>query len=425
MKLVQNSAVVAILFAGILSVNATTPPPSELNLEKLYQASLLVNEDVAQRSEEVIQREEQKSQVSGTLLPTVQGLGSYLKQDSPSDPIRRNLTPTLQRNARINARQFIFQGGSEYSFLNQTKKNLSASQELLKAEKQKLYLELSTLYLNTLLRQKELSYTENELVLFGEQVKELSSRVKIGRSRRSDVLVVETAQAQLLARKKAIEQELKAFETQLTSLTQLNIQSGLKEELPFNSELKPLEFYMQSSQAQPDLKAAGLLRDASESGIGVARGRHLPTLDVTGNYFLRREGFNDGQWDASLNLVVPIFAGGTTQSAVREAASQYRVMEVQYQKLLRERKQSIETLHHNLESSKEEILALQKAKESSEKTYQQLRKDFRFGLVSNLDLVQALKDNQAAKRTYDQTVYRHYLERIQLEITAGLLPQKI
>jgi len=420
MKLL-NFAMTLSLSAGV----ANAAVPASVSLDQLFQAGLQVSEDVAQRQEEITQREEQKSQVSGTLLPTIQGIGSYTKQDPPSDPLRRNLTPTLQRSARLNARQFIFQGGSEYSFLNQTKKNLSASQELLKAEKQKLYLDISSLYLNTILRQKELSYSDTELKLFSDQVKELNSRVKIGRSRRSDVMVVESAQAQLLARKITIEQELKALQTQLTSLTRLDLGKELKEELPFSSELKSLDFYVKASDTQPDLKAAGLLRDASESGIGVARGRHLPTLDVTGNYYLRREGFNDGKWDASLNLVVPIFAGGVTQSAVREAASRYRVAEVQFQKMLRERRQTVEILHHNLTSSQTEIEALHRAKEFSERSYEQLKKDFRFGLVNNLDLVQAMKENQNAKRNYDQTLYRHYLERIQLEITAGLLPQKI
>lgn len=420
--------------ATLLSLTALSPSvfaaPSSatsangFGLDELFRSTLTSSETLLQSEEALVQSEEIKNQSSSAFLPTVNFLGTYTRQDDASSGIGSSISPTTQKTARINAKQYLFQGTSEYAFLKQAKRNVEAAQENVKAEKQRLYLKVASLYYNTLLKEKELGHAETELKLYDDQIKELRSRARIGRSRPSDVLTVEAARAQVEARKQTTESELRAYRVTLSSLARKPEDMPLKEELPFSETLQPLEFYLKASEERPDLKAASLSREASEHAIGVARGSHFPSLDVTGNYYFERPGVNaNSKWDASLNLTVPIFAGGATQSNVRAAASRFRVAEVQYQLLARELRDEVRSLHQTLDRSTAEMKALEKAFDLAQKNYEQIQKDFRFGLVNNLDLVQALKNLEDARRTLDQTRYQHHIERVQLEVAAGLLPK--
>jgi outer membrane protein len=247
--------------------------------------------------------------------------------------------------------------------------------------------------------------------------------VKIGRTRSSDLLSVQAARAGSEARLKAAESSLLQAKLTLANLARIPLEFELKEEGPTTAPLGTLDEYLKASEQHPDLVAARKKTAAAEEQISYQRGFHMPDLDISGNYYLKKEGYtNDSKWDATLTLTVPIFSGGITQSQVRQAASVFRESQINTGLLERNAQIQIRSLHQTLVASEAELKSFAEAVALATKSYDQIHKDYKFGLVTNLDLLNSLQTLTGAKRSYDQARYQHFLERARLEAGAGRIP---
>ena len=92
--------------------------------------------------------------------------------------------------------------------------------------------------------------------------------------------------------------------------------------LPNNLDV--LDDYLVRVALRPDVKAAQRRQTAAQENISVARGEHLPSLDLNANRYLERTGsLENVEWDVQLALTVPLYAGfgiSTPEQAI-EAAS--------------------------------------------------------------------------------------------------------
>lgn len=419
------STLLLLTVIPLLAHSETTP--ARFGLSELYRSTVEGNESVQTSEEERNQVLETKNQGYGALLPQINGIGTYYRADLPNLPLG-TVTPTSSNSAaqkvlKLTGKQYLFKGGTEYAFLSRTSRILEARESELTGSRHQYFLELAVAYYDTLLQQAELSHSKTELSLYDEQISVLRSRVKIGRTRSSDLLSVMAARAGSEAQLRATESNLLSSKIRLADLARITSDFILTEELP-QTKLDTLEQYLKLSSQRPKLIAARKRRDAAVEDVTYQRAGHFPTVDLAGNYYLKREGFanNDSKWDAILTLTLPIFSGGTTQASVRQYASILKVSEIEAGRLERNTENDIRTLFQSLLSSEAELKAFNEAVDLADKAYDQTRKDYRFGLTTYLDLLNSLKTLTAAKRNLDQAKYRHVLERIRIEITSGRIP---
>lgn len=405
---------------------AAPPPPSAaetLTLSALFRNALQNSETVKMRSEDRVQAKEKHKQASGTLLPQVNAVGTYLKQDpagvSPS-------TPSSQKNLRLTANQYLFQGGSEYAALRQTNRNVEYRDELVRAEKDSVYLSVARLYVLALSRKAQFDELDELVKLYDDQIKELKKRASIGRSRQADVLQVQSQRSVAAAQMQTAERDYNQYRVELASLTRTDQTAPLQDLRIEPKALEPIDAYLKDSLANPNLQAAFKNREAVEENIGIARGGHFPSLALGGNYYLHREGgFSaNGEWDVNLALTLPLFAGGVTQSKVREATSQYRSAEVNADLVARQTRDDVTTNYQAAQIAAEELKAFKDALDLSQKNYQQIKRDFGFGLVTVLDTLTALQTYENAKQSYDVSAYTYTLTRIQLDVAANRGPKE-
>jgi outer membrane protein len=409
------------IFLAFASAHADFPAKT-YTLSDLYRSTVDGAETIRSKIEERIQIEETKSQANGSLLPTVNGVGTYYEAGDPS-VIHSGYTGNTQKTIKLTGTETLFKGGSEYAFLAETNRLLEGKEAEIKAARLQYYVDLSAAYYDTLLKKALRNHAKTELKLYDDQISELRNRVKIGRTRASDLLSVRAARAGSEARLKAAESDYLQSKLALANLSRIPLDFALKEEPAAQTPLRSLADYLKASAQHPDLVAARKKRDAAEEAIAYQRGFHYPNLGVSGNYYLRKDGYtNDSKWDATLTLTVPIFAGGVTQSQVRQAASVYRENEINTGLLERNAEIQIRTLHQTLLASQAELKAFSDAVDLAEKSYQQIHRDYKYGLVTNLDLLNSLQTLTAAKRSYDQARFQHLLERARLEADAGRIP---
>ena len=180
---------------------------------------------------------------------------------------------------------------------------------------------------------------------------------------------------------------------------------------------------MSQIENRPDVKAARLNLEALESNIWVSRAGHFPTLDLSGNYYFERPGVNaTSEWDASLNITIPIFAGGVVQSRVRESSSRMRAALVELERIRREAKDEVTRLYRSVLNTEQELQNLETARLLSEKSWVRTRQDNRLGIATNLDTIQALRNYVESERAFDRAFYRRKLDRTRLEASVGQWP---
>jgi outer membrane protein len=175
---------------------------------------------------------------------------------------------------------------------------------------------------------------------------------------------------------------------------------------------------------RPDVSAARAEAEAANEGTTVAKGGHWPTIDAVGNYYLKRPGIlDDIKWDVSFRLSFPLFSGGTVKAEVGEAAAKSSQAELELARARREAGEEIRSLYETIQARIEQLKFLKQSTELAQKNVAVSQKEFRRGLIRNIDVQLALSDYRSARRTLDQTHFASQLDLLRLEIAAAMHPE--
>jgi outer membrane protein len=407
---------VVVAFMAIFCAVASQAESAALTLDDCFQAALQRSEILADQKELVIQAEEHYQQARGSVLPTVTGIASYLRQDdSQLSPANAAFFPAEQQVAEIRATQPLFRGFREFAALREAKKIISAQQAARDWAGLQLYLDVSQAFYNVLALQADVNHMDAQLGLFAQRIQELKERVAVGRSRPSEVLTIQTAQATLRAQRFSLQGQLRVAREILAFLTGLEAMVALVDtETPPGSP-EPEDLYVQKIENRPDVLTARERVEANREGVRIASGEHWPNLDATGNYYLNRSGAESPvKWDAQIDLTLPVFFGGQITSRTRAAESVQRQSENDLSLVRRSALQDIHTFRDNLVSDLTQIEAYEEAANLSAQNYKAVLKDYNLGLITNLDVLEALNSSQDALRALDHARYTAKLDFIRL-----------
>ncbi len=388
-----------------------------LSLEDCFKAALKRSEVLATQQELVVQAEENYHRAWGAILPTINSSYSYFHQHAPGLTSSGNTqSSTGQQTLKIMADQPLFRGFRDFAALNVTKNFITAQEQARQWAGMQLYRDVAQAFYTCLAVQKDLHVLDNELDLYQKRIKELQDRLTIGRSRITEVLTVQAAQAILKAQREQVLGQLEVTKEVLAFLTGLDqdIQLDDTDEVPF--EIGSLDSYQSEINVRPDIMAARKNLEAFKSNISVAKGAYLPSVDLIGNYYVERPDLQkNGAWDVELAVTLPIFTGGIISSNVKTAESQKRQSEIQLSQVQRLAQEEIRSLHHNLKADLAQLAALQEAFNISEKNYKANAKDYEFNLVTNLDVLQALTAYEDTERSLEKIRYLSKVDYNKLE----------
>jgi outer membrane protein len=389
-----------------------------LGLDESYQLALKKNQSVSVQNSTVERAREQKSQANGAILPTISAIGSHSKQDvsnlTTSNSIRENTT-----SARLSLAQPLFRGFREYAGMRSAAALIEKEELSLSDEKAKLYKDLAEAFYQTLIYKSEEEKIKKLLDLTDKRVSELRKRTSVGRTRRGELLTAQSQAASLRAQvatnKGLLEQ----------SIATLEVYTGVKsprvtDTMALPDQVPPITNFISRIEDRPDINAAVVKAEIADEGVEVAKGAHWPSLDLGGNYYLKREGtLENSKWDATLTLTLPLFEGGVTQSKVRESSQVY----FESQKTLEQNREAafleITRLHQTASQGLEEIKAYKEAVELAEVNFKEQSKDYRFGLTTNLEVLQALNSYVDLERNLDRKTYLVKTALAQLKAATG------
>ncbi len=370
------------------------------SLPELYQMAETQSESLGSKAALVEQANVRYYQALGSIFPTASLEFSKTKQDQIASGLAGAIT-----NFKITGTQPIFKGFREYYGLFQARELLRSEAQGQKAEKLRLREQVAARLFKFLSLEAELkSFAEGQSAL-EKRVSELRARVQTGRSKRSDVL---SAEANL----ESLRSQMKIFEAQRDIETQnLVFLTGLKTSLkvPTFAPLKSpvsLEEMSRFSNSHPKVQAESHKLEAAKDNRMMSLGEHLPTADLSGNYYLKRTGtFQDVEWDIRFDAKLPIFQGGVGINKVREAHAKERQALLEFQKAQRETSLQIQNDVTNYNARLAELRSLEKAVELSKAAYKEQSSQYDLGLVSNLDVLSSLSTYYETKRSLDRSLH--------------------
>lgn len=393
------------------------PPKS---LSEAYLAAVKRSETVGIQQELLSQANNQETQAVSALYPTVNGVGSFLNQPSPNNPTGSAVFPSSQTTVKFTANQPLFRGFREFAALRQKKSLVAAQTYNLRTAARQLFYDLAQAYFNVLGAQADKKNYEAELEINQRHLKVLQSFLKIGRSQITDLLTFQSNMASIEAVLEVTLGQLESAKDVLAYLTgwERNTSLVLDSILP-NSPIG-IDDYLARIEERPEIQSAKANVQANEDNISIASGGHLPSADVLGNYYVARPGvLSSVNWDVQVALTVPIFQGGLIESQVRQAESIARQYGLILSQARRTAEREVRVFFDIYNADLKQYQKLVELVEISKKNYEAETRFYRNGLVTNLDVLQATKVHQDAKRQLDRGRQILQLDAVKLQAATG------
>jgi len=392
-----------------------------MNLDQFYEAALKRSEVIGTHRELITQAEEQYRQARAARLPTLSGVASYTQQEQPPSSVPSTpSTLSSQSVARFTVTQPLFRGFREFAALRQTKALLGAQDDDYRRARVLLFEDVVQNFYTVLSFERDLDNYAQEIEQNLAREKDLRARVRIGKSRQSEVLNVEAAISSLRAQVEQLHAQLQAARENFAFLSGHNANTPLRDDQPAIYNIEPVNSYLADVDARPDIEASKQRYVAAKENVSVARGERLPSLDLNGNYYLERPGYyKDINWDVQLLLTIPLYSGGSVNSKIREAVSQRTQAELALSETRRAAEQEIRSAYSAVVFDLAQRDALENSTSAADKSYQAQLRDYRLGLVTNLDVLQALTALQQNRRALDRIRLSTKLDFLKLQAVSG------
>ena len=375
---------------------------------------------------------EAKPQALAALLPQINA--GYAKGRTKEDSTYSN--------------PFLKSGSTSYNTsslslsLNQAVFDLSAFQNLSRSDdqaalavagyrssEQGLILRIAQAYFNVLSASDTLRSNQAEKQAVEHQLEQSQKRFEVGLSAITDVQEAQARYDLTTAQVIAGQQALDSAKQSLSEITgtPVNSLTSMQDDFPLPSP-DPLNVESWSDSAQQrnyDILISSLTAEIAKKTVNIALSKHLPTLGVQGQYSDGERGGSTGgqqtQTSLTAQISLPIFSGGATQSAVRQADYTYqqRLAELEGKKRL------IQTQTRNaftgVLSGASRVKALKQAVLSSTTALESSEMGLQVGTRTSVDVLNAQQQLYSAQRDYSKSRYDYLLNVLNLKAAAGKL----
>lgn len=391
------------------------------DLRRLHELAQKQSETLEMAKSRKIQADKRKDQAIGSLFPNINARYNYTEIDPPPAP-RSAFTRINQYSGLINLNQPLYRA-SAYPAYSYTKNDIKLQERLVEQAGLGLWQEVALIYYSVWMARNDLANVTKLKELSEDRVKDLKERVRVGRSRRGEL---SQAEAQLMAVEAEIartNQTLAEAEERLAFLTGQPQTPSFGDLPQLSLQTKPLDSYIEQSHSRPDLLAKSQEVALAEGLISGAKAGHMPSVDFNGNYYIERTGvLQDSKWDVGVAVNIPIYQGGAIQGQVKEQVEKKREVVLSYARLKREVERDIRILWRNSQTLDKVVTELKNSLGKAKSTYEANKKDYSYGLVTNLDVLLTMNQYIETKRNFERAVLEKELTNIQLTVATGQQP---
>jgi outer membrane protein len=395
---------------------------------------------------------EAKPQAWAALLPQIEGSASASKTDTDSsgnqllgfDGIGTAIvSPTQSSNTNrestswgLTLNQTIFRW-DQWQALQRADAQVAQAEANYRAAEQDLIVRVLARYIAVLYAKDIVDTNEAAFTAFTRQLEQAEKRFEVG------LIAITDVQESRAQRDRASADLIDAKRTLATNHELLRELTGQDfatlaapgDDMPLNAPTADVDSWINIAMEQNlALVAARLGAEIATKNVSIARSGHLPSLSL-------RAGYSDSDADTtttargrsydttggqigpsvSLNLTVPIFAGGGTQSIVRQQVYNRRGALERVQRTTRETERAVRDNYLGVLSNISRVQALKQALESSKTSLQATQAGFEVGTRTTVDVLEGQRQLYTSQAAYYNSRYAYLVTRIALEQATGQL----
>jgi outer membrane protein len=293
---------------------------------------------------------------------------------------------------------------------------------------QELALRVAQAYFDVLLAQDNVALARAQKEAIAEQLAQARRAFEVGTATITDTHEAQARYDLITAQEIAATNELEIKRRELERLTGTPVEAvdPLRGEPPLLSPEGGMETWVERALAHnPSVAAARAALEAANQQVEFARGGHHPTLDLVASYTDNRVGggtfgaFDQTSKSIGLQLAIPLYQGGGTDSRVREALANQEKARQELEAAVRAVTQQVRQAYLGVTSGIAQVKALKQALASSELSLESTRLGVEVGVRTSVDLLNARQQLFSAKRDLAQATYGYILSRLRLEAAAG------
>lgn len=444
------------LFRAALAASAVLCLPGgagAADLTEIYHRALRSDPQLREAEATRSATLEARPQAFGALLPQLSATGSYTADDTSGvSPYftATGLVPAATA-ARSNAttwavelRQTVFRW-NQFATLRQADAQAAQAEIDFRAAQQAVILRTAQAYFNVLAARDTLDAAEASREAIARQLEQAEKRFEVGLIAITDVEEARAAADQATATVIASKRTLATARDELREVT-----GDSFDELARPGDDMPLiapdpaseEQWVKAALDQNlSLSSARIGADIAHEAISVARGGHLPSVDIVARQSGNQTSSNTTFYDpvngalpfgsdssyrdkqVGLQLTVPIYAGGATSSRVREAVYRHRAARERLERTARATERGTRDAYLGVISEISRVTALKQALASSQIALTATEAGYEVGTRTAVDVLLARQRLFDAQTAYARSRYDYVINVLTLEQQAGTLDE--
>jgi outer membrane protein len=438
------------LLVGLL-LAAAASAASAKDLVGVYEDAVRNDPTIRAADANRLASRESRPQALAALLPQITGSGAYTRDHNAGvvdqivgQPPQLVVAPlqfvqgSTQRQWSLNLRENLF-SWSNWLNLKAANAQVAQAEATYAAAEQNLILRVCQAYFNVLSALDNLQAQEASLEAIARQLDQADKRYDVGLIAITDVQEAKAARDTASAAVIAAKRTLATAEDQLEEITGEKYDALAKpgDDMPLNQPEPADEskWVNISLEQNATLVAARLNADVARDNVKVAFGGHLPSVDiVAGRSYTQQSGpytflgqtldnygnrINDRQ--IALQLSIPIFSGGATQSKVRQSQYLWIAAKEQMTQTSRATERQARDAYLGVISGIARVQSLRQALESSQTALKATEAGYEVGTRTAVDVLNARRTLVQAQTDYSGSRYDFIISIVQLRLAAGNL----
>jgi outer membrane protein len=410
------------------------------DLIETYRAAL--SQDSALASARASQQagKEKLSQGRSLLLPNINLSANVMKnQISPTyNGVSFSDTTYNSSSGTISLVQPLFRRQNWQAY-SQSEIQVAISDAQFKQAEQDLILRVAQSYFDVLIAQDTVELSGAQKQSIAEQLNQAKRNFEVGTATITDTYEAQarfdltgyqeiTATSNLEVKNRSLQQITNAAPSELRKLG-----NELKLEEPQPADVE--KWVSDATQHNIQISIAQGATEISEKELSRTMDGHMPTLDLVANVTRNQvsasifNGANFGTSDITtkaigLQLNVPLFQGGATQSKYREAEANRDKARQDLENIKRTVAVQTRQAYLGVVSGIAQVRALQQALKSSQSLLESSKLGQSVGVKTNLDVLNAQQQLYATRRDLYQAEYNYLLSRLRLKNAVGTLSEE-
>ena len=338
----------------------------------------------------------------------------------------------------VNLRQTIF-NWSNIQQIQQAGADVAKAEADYRAAQQELIVRVAEQYFNLLGAMDSLEAAKINRESIERQLEQSKKRFEVGLIAVTDVQESQAAYDQAVAEVIAAQRQVTSAREQLRAIVGEYVQNLAKPvpQMPLTvpQPAAAEEWVEMALEQNLNVISNRFALESSQETVDIRRGGHYPTLDL-----VARHSYGESETLVTdtpipfpstdserttdyigIELNVPIFSGGRTQSQVRQAAHQASAARSNLVRAMRDTEAQARDAFLGVQSDISRVQALKQALESASTALKATQAGYEVGTRTAVDVLDARRKELQAQVNYARARYDYILNSLRLKQAAGML----